>query len=149
MDDFENYKTLEEYKAAVNYAMKIVDKHFLEENPEQIDDMLRLYSEDVEWHAPARDVIYHGKEEIRKMYMALFYAAEGMELTPMERFATPSRVVDDSLVTFRIGNDDIQNCPYPVGTFVKMRLIHIFHVEKGMITRESGYECWTIDKSKG
>lgn len=149
MKDLADFDTLDDYKAAVDRAMEIVELHFMEENPDQIDDALRLYSEDVEWHAPARNVIYYGKQDIRKMYLALFHAAEGLELTPMERFATPSRVVDDSLVTFRIANDDIQNCPYPVGTYVKMRLVHIFHIENGLITRESGYECWTIDTSKG
>lgn len=142
------FGSLADYQKAVDDALALVEMHFQEENPDQIDEALRLYSDDVEWHAPARNVIYKGKQEIKKMYLALFGAAEGIQLHPLERFATPDRVVDDTVVTFRIGNNDIQNCPYPVGTDVRMRLVHIFRVENGKITRETGYECWTIDQSK-
>ncbi len=142
----EKYADLEEYQKAVSHALEIVDLHFVEENPEQIDNALRLYSEDVEWHAPARNAIYQGKQQIKKMYLALFNAAEGISFEPKERFATHERVVDDMVVRFRIANDGIQNCPYPVGTKVQIRLVHIFHLVDGLITRETGYECWRKDE---
>jgi hypothetical protein len=30
----------------------------------------------------------------------------------------------------------------PIGTKVKMRLIHNFHIRDGLIAREIGYEVW-------
>lgn len=142
MDLTTKFADLAEYQKAVNKALEIVDLHFMEENPDQIDDALRLYSEDVEWHAPARNVIYTGKQRIKEMYLSLFFAAEGISFEPKERFATHDRVVDDMIVRFKIISDGFENCPYPIGTNVEMRLVHIFHVADGLITRETGYECW-------
>jgi ketosteroid isomerase-like protein len=133
-------------KDPIEYNMRLVDMHLHEENPEQIDECLRLYTDDVVWEAPTRGVAYHGKEAIKKNYLALFEAAEGISFEPLERFATLDRVVDDMWVRFKIiDTSGFENCPYPVGTKVKMRLVHIFHIRDGLISREMGYEGWSID----
>jgi hypothetical protein len=51
-------------------------------------------------------------------------------------------VFDDSYASFRIVCDAFENCPLPIGTQVKMRLIHNFHIRDGLIAREIGYEVW-------
>ena len=65
-----------------------------------------------------------------------------MSFQPIERFATPDRVFDDMWVTFRLTGDGFENCPFPVGTPVKMRLLHNFHIRDGLIAKEIGYEIW-------
>ena len=50
----------------LEYNMKLVEMHLIEENPEQIEQCLRLYTEDVVWEAPTRGVKYKGKELIKK-----------------------------------------------------------------------------------
>lgn len=47
-----------------------------------------------------------------------------------------------SYASFKITGDAFENCPYPIGTKVQMRLIHNFHIRDGLISREIGYEVW-------
>ena len=137
------------YEERVQYALDLVEQHFHEENPDQIDACMRLYTADAVWEAPARGVAYVGQDEIRKNYLGVFEAAEDIRFFPLERFATDDRVVDDMWATFRVRGPGFENCPYPVGTYVKMRLVHVFHIRDGLIAREMGYECWTIDPRPG
>ena len=76
------------------------------------------------------------------MYLKVFNGVEDFVFTPVERSATLGRVFDDSYATFRIVGDAFENCPLPIGTKVKMRLIHNFHIRDGLIAREVGYEVW-------
>jgi len=76
----------------------------------------------------------------------LFASTEGITFEPIERFATPDRVVDDMWVKFRLSGDGFENCPFPIGTKVKMRLLHNFHVRDGLIAKEIGCEIWLRDE---
>ena len=136
-------KTYEEKR---QYALDLVDMHLHEENPDRIDECIKLYTEDAVWETPARNVTYRGRETIKKMYLRVFSSAEGMTFQPIERFATPDRVFDDMWATFRISGDGFENCPFPIGTKVKMRLLHNFHIRDGMIAKEIGYEIWRRDE---
>ncbi len=127
------------------YALDLVDMHLHEENPERIDECIKLYTEDAIWDAPARSVSYAGRAKIKEMYLRLFAATEDIRFEPIERFATPDRVFDDMWVRFRLVRDGFENCPVPIGTKVKMRLLHNFHIRDGMIAREIGYEIWNRD----
>jgi hypothetical protein len=42
----------------------LVDMHLHEENPDRIDECIKLYTEDAIWEAPARNVAYRGREAI-------------------------------------------------------------------------------------
>ena len=128
------------------YALDLVDMHLHEENPDRIEECIKLYAEDAVWETPARNVMYQGRETIKRMYLRLFNSMEGVAFHPIERFATPDRVFDDMWVTFRLSGDGFENCPFPLGTKVKMRLLHNFHIRDGMITREIGYEIWRRDE---
>lgn len=130
------------YEERVQYALDLVDMHLHEENPLRIDECIKLYSDDAVWDAPARGVSYVGRQKIKEMYLKLFASAEDISFEPIERFASPDRVFDDMRVRFRLTGDGFENCPYPVGTRVNMRLLHNFHIKDGMIVREIGYEIW-------
>jgi ketosteroid isomerase-like protein len=130
------------YQEKVQHALDVVGMHLQEENPERIDECIRLYTDDAVWEAPARKVSYQGRDLIKKMYLRVFNGVVDFEFTPVERFATPDRVFDDSYASFKITGDAFENCPYPIGTKVKMRLIHNFHIHDGLISREIGYEVW-------
>jgi hypothetical protein len=133
---------LRTYDEKVRHALDLVQMHFEEENPDRIEECIRLYTDDAAWEAPARAVSYTGPEQIKKMYLKLFSAVEDFVWTPLERWGTPDRVFDDSIATFRLVGDGFENCPMPIGTKVKMRLIHNFHVRDGLISKEIGYEVW-------
>ncbi len=134
------------YEQQCQYALDLVDMHLHEENPERIDECIKLYTEDAVWESPTRGVAYTGRAQIKKMYLRVFDSAEGIKFHALERFASPDRVFDDMWVTFRISGDGFENCPFPLGTKVKMRLLHNFHVRDGMIAREIGYEMWMRDQ---
>lgn len=129
----------------VRHALDLVRMHFEEENPDRIDHCIKLYTEDAAWEAPARLVNYVGTAQIKKMYLKLFSAVEDFVWTPVERWATADRVFDDSFATFRLIGDGFENCPMPIGTKVKMRLVHNFHIRDGLIAKEIGYEVWRKD----
>jgi len=133
------------YQEQCRYAMDLVDMHLHEENPGRIDECLKLYTEDAVWECPARGVSYIGRQKIKEMYLRLFASAENIRFRPIERFACPDRVFDDMEATFRLAGDGFENCPFPIGTKVNMRLLHNFHIRDGMIAREIGYEVWRRD----
>jgi hypothetical protein len=126
----------------IRHALDVVELHLQEENPDRIDECIRLYTDDAVWEAPARKVSYQGRDLIKKMYLRVFNGVLDFEFKPVERWATPERVFDDSYVSFKIAGNAFENCPYPVGTRVNMRLIHSFHIRDGLISREIGYEVW-------
>lgn len=130
------------YKEQCQYALDLVDMHLHEENPERIDECIKLYAEDAVWECPARRVVYRGRQQIKEMYLRVFASAEGITFHPIERFATPERVFDDMEARFRLSGNGFENCPLPVGTRVDMRLLHNFHIRDGLIVRETGYEVW-------
>jgi hypothetical protein len=134
------------YEEQCQYAMDLVDMHLHEENPERIDECLKLYTPDAVWEAPARGVTYVGRAKIKEMYLRLFRAGENIRFEPIERFASPDRVFDDMWVRFRLIGNGFENCPVPIGTKVKMRLLHNFHIRDGMIAKEIGYEIWLRDE---
>ena len=134
------------YQEQCQYALDLVAMHLEEENPERIDECIKLYTEDAVWETPARRVTYTGRERIKEMYLRIFRSVEDIKFIPKERYATPDRVFDDMEVTFRLTGDGFENCPFPVGTKVYMRLLHNFHIRDGMIAREIGYEVWRRDE---
>ena len=77
------------YEEKCQYALDLVDMHLHEENPDRIDECIKLYTEDAVWETPARGVSYKGRETIKKMYLRVFDSAEGITFHPVERFATP------------------------------------------------------------
>jgi hypothetical protein len=107
------------YQEAVQYALDLVDMHLHEENPDRIDECIKLYADDAVWEPPARGVAYQGRETIKKMYVRVFDSAAGITFHPIERFATPERVFDDMWTPFCISGDGFENCPFPIGTMVK------------------------------
>jgi hypothetical protein len=134
------------YEQRCQYATDLVDMHLQEENPERIDECLKLYTPDAVWEAPARGVTYVGRAKIKEMYLRLFRSGDGISFEPIERFASPDRVFDDMWVRFRLTGDGFENCPVPIGSKVKMRLLHNFHIRDGMIAKEIGYEIWLRDE---
>ena len=44
------------YEEKCQYALDLVDMHLHEENPDRIDECIKLYTEDAIWETPARNV---------------------------------------------------------------------------------------------
>jgi hypothetical protein len=133
------------YEERCQYALDLIAMHLQEENPVRIDECIKLYTPNAIWEAPARGVMYQGRESIKKNYLRIFNNTADFQFEPIDRYATPDRVFVDAWARFRITGDAFDNGPFPVGTKVNMRLLHSFFIEDGLISRENGYEIWLRD----
>jgi ketosteroid isomerase-like protein len=67
-----------------------------------------------------------------------------VDFQPLQRFATADRVVDDSVVTFEVAKDGYWH--FPVGSKIEMRLVHIFEMRDGKISRETVFDMGAVCK---
>ena len=117
-----------------------VEAHFHSEATNEVEAALDLYTDDVVWEAPARGLRFEGKRAVADNYTQMFAKMADVEFENLQRFATADRVVDDSVVRFRLL--DTGYLPLNPGTQVEMRLVHIFEMRGGLISKEIGYEMW-------
>jgi ketosteroid isomerase-like protein len=127
-----------------------VDAHFHTEATGEIDKALELYTDDIVWESPARQLVFRGKAATGAMYRRMFESFQVEEFRQLQRFATEERVVDDSVATVVIAGDGVINSPAPVGARVEIRLLHVFEMRGGKISRELVFESWrTIEEAAG
>src|SRR5215207_7090361 len=126
--------------------LQVVDAHFHNENPEDIDKAIELYGDTIVWEVPARGVLLRDKAEVRAAYLKIFDSYQIHRLIQVRRFGAGSFVTDDSIAEMTLVGDvenNVPNCPFPAGTEVSMRIVHIFELDdNGKIIRENGYELW-------
>jgi ketosteroid isomerase-like protein len=118
-----------------------VDKHFHSEAVEEVEAALELYTDDIAWDAPALNGLnrrFSGKDAVAKNYRELFASMRNVRFQFLQRFATEERVVDDSIVTFEIAR--VGYWPWALDAKIEMRLVHIFEMRDGKISRELVYD---------
>ena len=118
--------------------LEAVAIHFGSEESGRIEDAIDLYTDDVVWEAPSRNLEIRGKEAVAANYREIFAVLKNVKFHTKDRFATEDRVVDDSIVSFEVAKDGF--VPFPVGTKCEMRLTHIFEMRDGKISKEIGIE---------
>jgi ketosteroid isomerase-like protein len=114
-----------------------VGKHFHSEAVNEVEAALDLYTDDIIWDAPTvngLDRSFSGKQDVAKNYRELFASMRNVRFQFLQRFATEDRVVDDSIVTFEIARGGYW--PWPADAKIEMRLVHIFEMRDGKISRE-------------
>jgi hypothetical protein len=130
----------------VDRNLAVVDAHFHNENPEDIDKAISLYGDSVVWEVPARGVLLRDKAAVREAYLNIFKSYNIHSMTQVRRFGSGNYVVDDSIAVMTLVGDvehNVPGCPFPAGTEVSMRIVHIFELDdEGRIIRENGYELW-------
>jgi ketosteroid isomerase-like protein len=104
--------------------------------------ILALYTDDVVLEVPARGLRFDSHAEIEANYRGMFASMSEVEITPLDRFATEERVVDECLVRFRVTGEGLVGAPCRRGDRVELRLLHVFAMQGGRITRETVYEGW-------
>jgi ketosteroid isomerase-like protein len=78
---------------------------------------------------------FSGKQAVAKFYRELWATMRDVKFQFLQRFATEDRVVDDSLTTFEVVRDGVW--PYfSAGQKIEMRLVHIFEMRDGKISKE-------------
>jgi ketosteroid isomerase-like protein len=126
---------MDQERVAQNLAA--VGAHFHSEAMNEVEAALGLYTDDIVWEAPAPNGLnrsFSGKEAVARNYRDLFASMREVRFKFLQRFATEDRVVDDSIVTFEVVRDGYWH--FPVGSRIEMRLVHIFEMRDGMISRE-------------
>jgi ketosteroid isomerase-like protein len=126
----------------VRENLAVVDAHFRSETANEIEKALDLYTDDIVWESPGRQLTLHGKRATAENYRRMFGSMAEVKPTSLRRFATEDRVVDDSLLTFTLCGDGVHNAPLPIGSDVELRLVHIFEMRDRRIARELAYEMW-------
>ena len=121
-----------------------VQAHFHSEAANEVEKALELFTEDVIWESPARNLLFHGKEAAGENYRRMFSSFKVEDFRTFERFATEDRVVDDSVITVVLAGDGVENAPAPVGSRVEIRLLHVFEMRGGKIARELVFENWRV-----
>jgi ketosteroid isomerase-like protein len=122
-----------------------VENHFHSEALNEVDAALETFTDDIVWEAPALNGLnraFSGKEAVAKNYRALFASMRNVKFQFLQRFATEDRVVDDSTVTFEVAQDGYWL--FPVGSKIEMRVVHIFEMRDGMISRELVYDMGRV-----
>ena len=117
-----------------------VEAHFHSEAANEVEQALELYTDDIVWEAPARNLVFQGKEDVGNNYRKIFASIRDVEFRNLQRFATEDRVTDDSILTFVLTGEGF--LPLPVGQQVEMRLAHIFEMREGKISKEIAFEMW-------
>jgi ketosteroid isomerase-like protein len=117
--------------------LAVVESHFHSEALNEVEAALETFTDDVVWEAPAPnglDRSFSGKQAVARNYRELFASMRDVKFEFLQRFATDDRVVDDSIVSFEVAKGGYWH--FPVGSKVKMRLVHIFEMRDGKIARE-------------
>jgi ketosteroid isomerase-like protein len=115
-----------------------VHGHFHSEAENDIEAALRLYTDDIVFEAGALNGLnrsFSGKQAVAKFYCELWATMRDVKFKFLQRFATEDRVVDDSLVTFEVVRDGCWP-HFSTGQKIEMRLVHIFEMRDGKISKE-------------
>ena len=118
--------------------MDIVDRHFAAENAHDVNATLATYSEDIVWD----DVTHpscpvHGKQVTGSIYGTILDTIPDIHLESVRRFAADGggTVVDEAIMTGHVHGSwaGIEGGGAPI----RVRILHIFDIENGLITREN------------
>lgn len=124
----------------IAHNLKVVEAHFHNENPESVDKALALYAPNIVWEAPFRGQVYTDPRDVKDAYMAIFRTVHYNKTTTLRRYATENFVFDDQIADLTVVGDEMPNLGFKKGDRISMRLVHLFELENGKITREIAYE---------
>ena len=125
----------------VAHNLHVAGEH-IENEARDPASVMALYTDDIVLEVPGRALRFAGRAAIEENYRRMFGSMTDIEIEPLERFATEDRVVDDMIARFRLTGDGMVNAPLPVGSRVELRLVHVFHMKDGLISREIVHEHW-------
>ena len=125
-----------------------VEEHFHNENPDSVEKAVELYTDDIAWEIPARGLLLTNKDDVVAAYRNIFKSLVYEKVFHLRRFATDTYVVDDQVAYVNKVDDLMPNHDFPVGAKLSCRLLHIFEMRDGRISREIAYELWRERDSK-
>ena len=124
--------------------LAVAEAHFHSEANNEVDRALALFTDDVVWESPTRGLVLRGKSEAGANYRRMFNSFSVESFRCLQRFATEDRVVDDSVLVATLTGSGVQNAPAPVGSRVEIRLLHVFEMRDGKISKKLVFENWKL-----
>ncbi len=118
----------------VSKNLDTVRIHFDAEKAGDWEKIKEMYTDDIIWERACVKQYVEGKEGVAAAYIELFSGLKDCDFHSLDRFGTEERVVDDCVFSFVVAKEGIM--PLPVGTKAKMRLVHIFEMREGKVSRE-------------
>ena len=116
---------------------RIIDEHFQAELDEDIEAVVSTFADDVEHDVVGRPSVSRGRDEAAAFYRELFADLRLERFETVHRYHGVDFVVDESIVhATAIGS------PFGIpgeGRALTFRLLHIFDVHDGLITRENAW----------
>lgn len=131
-------------EALIAANLAAVEAHFHSEANNEVKRALELFTDDIVWESPTRNLLLRGKEATGENYRKMFSSFRVEGFRTLDRFATEDRVVDDSIITVELVGDGVVNAPVPVGSKVEIRLLHVFEMREGKISKELVLENWRV-----
>lgn len=122
--------------------LRVVQAHFHNENPDDVDKAIALYTDDIVWEAPSRGQVYLNAADVKNAYYGIFNTLVFDKTIALRRFATEDFVLDDQIAHVTVTGDQMPNLPFPIGAKMSVRLVHCFQMRDGRIAREIAYEMW-------
>jgi steroid delta-isomerase-like uncharacterized protein len=119
-----------------------VEAHFHNENPDDVDKAVALYTDDIVWESPARGQVYRSAAVTEAAYRDIFKSMRVTSITQLRQVATEDTVFTDHIIEATITDDLMPNQPMGTGTKISCRLAHLFEMRDGKISREIAYEMW-------
>jgi len=118
---------------------RIIDEHFQYEAQDDIDGVMASLAAEVEHEViPSPVGVLHDRSHVREYYELLFGAVKGESVTPIRRLYGEDFIVDETLWNGRIEDGKPFLCDGKSGP-VSFRLLHIFELREGKITREAAW----------
>jgi hypothetical protein len=124
----------------IEHNLRVVEAHFHNENPDDVDKAIALYGPGAVWEAPFRGQVYTDPADVKAAYLAIFRTVRFNRTTTLRRFATERFVFDDQIADLTVVGDGMPNLGFKPGDRISMRLVHCFELENGKIVREIAYE---------
>lgn len=116
---------------------KVVNDHFMYEATDDIEGVLRTFTEDAEHEIiGGPDGPLRGKAALRRFYERLFLDLKGESVEPVMRLYGDNFLVDE---TIWIGHV-VDGRPFKLdgrGGNVRLRLLHVFQLRDGLIAKEN------------
>jgi steroid delta-isomerase-like uncharacterized protein len=116
----------------------VVDRHFAAENAHDVAATLATYTDDIVWDDVTHPLSpVHGKDAVGAVYSDIMDAIPDVRLETVRRLEDGSGtfVVDESILTGHV--DGAWAGIYGEGAPVRVRILHVFNLTDGLISREN------------
>jgi steroid delta-isomerase-like uncharacterized protein len=116
--------------------MDIIDRHFAAENAHDVEGTLATYTDDITWDDVTHPLSpVQGKQAVASVYRGILDAIPDLHLRTVRRLNFQTHVIDESILTGHVDGEfaGVEGAGAPV----EFRMLHVFDIRDGLISREN------------